>query len=131
MKEKIKFIKRYAFFFTIGGTGYAIIELIWRGRTHWTMLIAGGICFIIFSVIEEKLKKRSAILKAVISSSLITAVELMLGLIFNVVLKMHVWDYSKQRFNILGQICPLYSCLWVVLSALVMPLASRLNAVLC
>ena len=30
-------------------------------------------------------------------------------------LKLGVWDYSNRRFNIKGQICPLYSALWALL----------------
>ena len=31
--------------FTFGGTGYCLIELLWRGHTHWTMYLTGGLCF--------------------------------------------------------------------------------------
>ena len=28
---------------------------------------------------------------------------------------MNVWDYSDRKFNLMGQICPLYSALWFLL----------------
>ena len=120
-------IKKYAFCFAVGGAGYGIIELIWRGRTHWTMLIAGGICFVIFSVIEERLRERSILTKCVLCSLSITLVELIFGIIFNIILKMNVWDYKKIPLNLLGQICPLYSMLWAFLSLLILPISKKLN----
>ena len=35
--------------FSIGAMGYGLIEILWRGYTHWSMLTAGGICFMFFS----------------------------------------------------------------------------------
>ena len=119
--------KKYAFCFAIGSAGYGIIELIWRGRTHWTMLIAGGICFVIFSLIEERMREKSLLTKCMLCSLSITLVELIFGIIFNIILKMNVWDYSKIPLNIFGQICPLYSMLWAGLSLLILPIAKKLN----
>ena len=31
--------------YSIGAVGYGIIEVLFRGYTHWSMLIAGGLCF--------------------------------------------------------------------------------------
>ena len=30
--------------FCLGGGAYAALELAWRGTTHWTMFLAGGVC---------------------------------------------------------------------------------------
>ena len=35
----------YSLVFLFGGVGYGILEILWRGYTHWTMLITGGVCF--------------------------------------------------------------------------------------
>ena len=32
--------------FLIGGVTYAMIEIMWRGNTHWTMVLLGGLCFL-------------------------------------------------------------------------------------
>ena len=29
--------------FLFGGFGYGLIEVLWRGRTHWSMVLCGGI----------------------------------------------------------------------------------------
>ena len=117
-------------FFTIGGLGYAVIELLWRGRTHWSMMLAGGICFVLFSLTTEKLKRRPLPIKCIICAASITAVEFVFGVIFNIFLDMKVWDYSRQPLNVLGQICPLYTLLWCFLAALFVPLAEKLNKAL-
>ena len=38
-------IERTALFLFVGGISYGLLELLWRGRTHWTMLL-GGVCFL-------------------------------------------------------------------------------------
>lgn len=120
-------IKKYCVFFAIGGVGYALIELLWRGRTHWSMMIAGGICFITFSIIEERLAHIPLFVKAAISATFITALELIFGLIFNITLHMNVWNYDDMPYNFLGQICPTFSLLWCALSLIILPIAKIAN----
>ena len=113
--------------FSIGAVGYGLIEVLWRGHTHWSMLTAGGICFVFFAKIGEKLKHTSLLLKAIIGSGFITLVELIFGVIFNIILKKNVWDYSKLPLNIGGQICILYSFFWALLSMVFIPFAVFVN----
>lgn len=54
------------------------------------------------------------LLFSVIASIIITALELIFGIIFNLYLKMDVWDYSNMPFNLLGQICLPFSLLWML-----------------
>lgn len=124
----MKKLKKNVICFTIGGIGYAIIELIWRKHTHWTMVIAGGICFIIFSRIAERFKEKPLAYKAVLCSLAVTGVELIFGIVFNIVFRMNVWDYSNIPFNFLGQICLLFSMIWCALGFAFLPLAEKLNA---
>lgn len=123
----MKLFKRLITFFVIGGVGYAAIELLWRGRTHPTMIAAGGICFVLFSWVAERFETRPLILKAALCAVAVTAVELVFGVVFNIMLGMQVWDYSNVPFNLLGQICPRFSALWALLGLIFIPLAERLN----
>ena len=41
--------------FLIGGRLYTWLELACRGRTHWTMFILGGLCFVIIGLLNEHL----------------------------------------------------------------------------
>lgn len=123
----MKKLKKYSAFFLIGGVGYGTMEIVWRGHTHWTMVIAGGICFIAFSLIAEKFKDKPLVYKAALCAIVITSVEFIFGVIFNLYLKMNVWNYSKLPLNILGQICPLFTLLWGVMGLVFVPLADKLN----
>ena len=102
--------------FAVGGFSYAGIELIWRGHTHWSMLAAGGVCLLLMFEIFSSCQNLSLLYKALIGAAVITGVEFVFGMIFNYWFKMNVWDYSNNKFNILGQICPLYTFLWGILS---------------
>lgn len=91
------------------------------------MLIAGGISFMLFSFVAEKYKYRSLLYKAVLCAVGVTAIELVFGVIFNLILKMHIWDYSNVPLNFMGQICPLYTLYWGVLAFFLLPVAELLN----
>ena len=99
-----------------------ILEVLWRGRTHWTMGVAGGLSFAVIYTVHNKYPFVNIILRAVFCSLCITAIELFTGLIVNVRLGWNVWDYSGRYLNFLGQICPLYTVIWTLLCVLVSPL---------
>ncbi len=102
--------------FLLGGFGYGICELVWRGYTHISMVLAGGICFCVIYEGEKKFGELSLLLRCVASGVFITSVELVFGSIVNVILGLGVWDYSTQPFNFYGQICLGFSLLWMALS---------------
>jgi len=106
----------YFYLFILGGFAYCTIEIIWRGRTHYSMFFAGGIIFLLFILIAGKLKKAPLLLKCFLGAAVITAVELAFGIIFNMKYHMSVWDYSNMPLNFLGQICLPFSVLWLGLS---------------
>ena len=114
-KEKIAaLLREYLLVFGVGGIGYSAIEILWRGRTHWTMALTGGACL---SGLYAMAKKESGPMWkfCLHGSCLITAAEFAVGLIVNRKLKWNVWDYSKVPLNLMGQICPLYSFFWFLL----------------
>ena len=55
IKKIFKLIIKYVVLFVTGGLVYMSLELLWRGYTHWTMGILGGICFIYLGLINELL----------------------------------------------------------------------------
>ena len=120
-KYKIAFL-----IFLTGGITYGAIELLWRGFTHPAMFFAGGISALLLCLIAVKVTQLHFLYKVVFGSLAITAVELVFGLIFNIGLKMNIWDYSILKFNFLGQICVLFSVLWGFLCVAAIPLAERL-----
>ena len=106
-------MKNTLIFFT-GAFGYGIAEILWRGYTHWTMGIIGGICFLVIYYSNLTLKEIKLWKRCVCFAIIITFFELISGVIINKWLKLGVWDYSAIPLNIYGQICPLYSLIWFI-----------------
>ena len=107
--------------FLLGAFLYGLIEIIWRGYSHWTMMLAGGICLIIFSIIDEKFKNVPMLYKCILGSACVTSIEFVFGVVFNIFLKQQIWDYSRVPLNLLGQVCLLYSVLWGFLCLAAIP----------
>ena len=105
----------YFLLFVFGGLVYGLIEVLFRGYTHWSMLIAGGVCFILIYIVNACVDAPKW-QKWIMGGAIITAVEFAAGCIVNLRLGWNVWDYSAHRFNLMGQICLLFSVLWVGLS---------------
>ena len=103
--------------FFIGGIIYYLIEIAWRGYSHWTMYLLGGFCFLCIGLINEFFTWEIKIWKqAIYGTALITVLEFFSGCIINIWLGWNVWDYSNVPFNVLGQICLPYIILWFPLT---------------
>lgn len=122
--------ENYVLLFFIGGTGYGILEIFWRGYTHPTMLFAGGICFCLYYTLCRDTKDMPQLLRCGIGAVLITCTELIFGVICNVFFKLHVWDYSHLPFSFYGQICLPYFLLWWGLCAPLGVLCRKLEMLL-
>lgn len=110
-------IKKYEFLFFVGATIYVIIEKLYRGYSHWTMFLLGGICFIALGLINEVIPwDMSLLLQMFIGGAIITVLELITGCVVNLWFGWNVWDYSELPFNLWGQISLFSSIVWVGLS---------------
>ncbi len=119
MKKLLLHFYRLFVLFLIGGVAYMGIEILWRGRTHWTMGIVGGLCFVLIGLINEVFTfEMYMLVQAIIGAAIVTIIEYISGMIINVHFNLGVWDYSNLPFNIHGQVCLLFSILWVFLSIL-------------
>ena len=108
------YLKRYCVLFLVGGAGYVAIEYLYRGKSHASMFLAGGLCVVLIRIICGRI--RSRLLRLVAGGAIISLVELIFGIVFNLWLGMGVWDYSDMPLNILGQVCPYFSIAWAFLS---------------
>lgn len=116
--------------YLLGALGYGALELLWRGYTHWSMLVLGGICFLLIYLLNTRL--RMAVLKKwVLSAAVITTLEYLCGCLVNLYLGWDVWDYSTMRGNLLGQICPQFIFLWFCLSIPCTLLSSGMHRLFC
>lgn len=112
-----RLLNKYLVLLGTGGLLYILIELVWRGWSHWTMFILGGLCFVCLGMINEVLSWETLLWQQVlIGAGIITALEFLTGCVVNLWLGWDVWDYSNMPGNILGQVCPQYMLLWLPVS---------------
>lgn len=115
-----------------GGLLYGLIELLWRGYTHWSMLLLAAALCIPLDLGNERIPWRWPLwLQAAAGGLIITAGELAAGLILNVWLGLDIWDYSGLWGSLWGQICPQYTALWCLLAGPVIVLFDWIDFWLC
>ena len=117
MKKILKIIFKLLILFIIGAFVYMGIEIAFRGFTHWTMGILGGLCFVLIGGLNEYFGWEMPFWKqCLIGAVIVTTLELAAGLLLNEVLGLGIWDYSTMPFNFMGQICLPFSIAWFFLS---------------
>jgi len=99
--------------FVGGGLAYGAIEILWRGNTHLSMLIAGGVGLIILVYISKS--RYTLPIQSLFGAMAITTVELVFGCVVNLWMGLNVWDYSSRPLNLWGQICYEFFFLWYLL----------------
>ena len=94
---------RKCILFYLGGSAYFILELLWRGRSHGSMFLLGGTCFLLIGKLSRLLRRIPLAMQLILSAGLITALELLTGQIVN---RNHqIWDYRRMPCNYHGQVC--------------------------
>lgn len=113
---------------TWGGAAYFLLEVAYktaRGepeRISWTMLVLAAIlCIPIERAGAEMPWDVPLWMQAAGCAVLVTATELIAGLILNVWLGLGVWDYSDLWGNLWGQICPQFAAIWCGLCLVFIP----------
>lgn len=129
MKRLSWTLKEFIIWVIFGGV-YCLLEIIYRGYTHPSMFVVGGICGVLIGLINDNTPQMSLVKQSIIGSVIVTAIEFISGVILNIVLGLNVWDYSSMPFNILGQICLPFSMVWLILSIPVIYLDDYLKRLL-
>ena len=111
----MRFLRKCILFY-LGGSAYFILELLWRGRSHGSMFLLGGACFLLIGTLSRKLRRLTLSMQLLLSAGVVTFLELLTGLLVN--RSYQVWDYRKMPCNYRGQICLCYSILWIPVSLL-------------
>lgn len=112
-----RLLNKYITLFDVGGLLYVLLELLWRGRSHWTMFALGGLCFVALGLINEVLPWNMPLWQQILlGACIVTALEFLTGCVVNLWLGWDVWDYSNLSGNILGQISPQFFALWLPVS---------------
>lgn len=112
-----KSILKYFILGWFGGSTYCSLEVIFRGRSHWSMVVLAFILFLLIGSLNNLFPWEMSLAKqGVIGACIVTVLEFMTGCIVNIWLGWNVWDYSNMPLNILGQVCLPFSLLWILLS---------------
>ncbi len=107
-------MRERAITFCTGALGYGAVELAWRGSTHWSMLLVGGLALLLIESVSDGLRLPLPV-QAAAAAALITLLELGAGLVCNRLLGWRIWDYSREWGNLWGQVCPRYTLFWFLL----------------
>ncbi|NMM64682.1 hypothetical protein HBE96_18915 [Clostridium sp. P21] len=113
---KNKIYKDLILIFVMGAL-YMVLEGLWRGWTHISMLVVGGLCAFLIGRLNEypKFYDRKMWQQCVIGTLIILILEFTSGMILNVWLGLDIWDYSNEWGNVYGQICVPYALIWFLL----------------
>ena len=119
-----------AFIFAIGCSVGWLIEVLFRRfvsfdnperrwvnpgflKGPWLPLYGFGLLVLFTLCNADALIKAPILLFAAIGVSM-TALEYIAGLVSTRLLKVRLWDYSRERGNLDGLICPKFSIIWAV-----------------
>ena len=116
--------------FVIFGLLYCGLEILWRGYTHPSMFVVGGICCLLVGLINETTPNMPMWLQCLLSAIIITIIEFLSGCILNLWLNLGVWNYTNMPFNLLGQMCLPFSMAWFFLSYIAIKLDDWLRRIL-
>lgn len=115
----LKKFLRAIFIICTGGMVYYNFEILYRGYSHFSMFLCGGFSFYTIGTLNEHPNyKLSFLSQMCIGTLIITGFEFITGMIVNLFLHLHVWDYSNLPFNIKGQICLPFTIVWFFLTPL-------------
>jgi uncharacterized membrane protein len=112
----MKNLLKYFTLFLVGGTVYVLMEIGFRGFSHYSMFLLGALCFILIGYINEFISwDLGLVYQSLIGGLLIvTPLEFIFGLIFNS--SFTVWDYRGVPLNFMGQVCLPFSVIWCFVS---------------
>lgn len=110
-------ILRTLFIICTGGMVYYNIEILFRGYSHISMFLCGGLSLYTIGILNEHPTIHPSFLTQMILGTLIiTAYEFITGMVVNLILHLHVWDYSDVPFNLKGQVCLPFMFVWFFLT---------------
>ena len=83
MQKENKSVWTWLGVFLSGGGIYSVLEILWRGYTHWTMAVTGGVCLVLLHGLNRLCARWALVFRCLTGSAIITAMELAVGLIVN------------------------------------------------
>jgi len=113
--------------FLIGSIGYPLLEIMYRGRTHPAMALAGGVAMCGLKQVYRVCKNRPLWQAALLGGFMVTGIEYLTGIMCN--RDYRIWDYRRQPMQLNGQICIGFSLVWCLLSGAVIGTLRQLEKV--
>lgn len=130
MKHKVNSVIIHALFGVMGGLAYTLIEIMWRGYSHISMAVLGGLCFVIVGLLNEGKCQLKEWQQVVIGTVIITVLEGLTGVLLNNILHMGVWDYSNLPFTFFFGQCNLFFCFaWALLAFVAIHLEDKMHEI--
>lgn len=104
------------------GTLYFIIECIYKQEmSHWTMFCLAGFVGVIGMLLNDRFTyEMDFLLQVFICTFVTTVLEYIVGIIWNT--DYSIWCYLNLPYNLDGQICLLFSCIWAILFTICIPI---------
>ena len=117
-----KFIGKLGLFLSCGFI-YCMIEILFRGWSHWSMFVLAGFLgvFCVDSINNTLSFDCDYIVQILISTILCIIGEGISGIILNVWLQLNVWNYSKMSFGtfFFGQCNVLFCFAWMLIISII------------
>ena len=105
---------KFLLLWEIGGCVYFMIEIMYRGFSHESMFILGGLCLILIGGLNDFFPYELYFeWQILIGDIMVLILEFLTGCIVNIWLGLNVWDYSDLPGNLLGQVCPQFALIWI------------------
>lgn len=114
----------YSIIFLISGIIYVVLEILWRGHSHWTMFVCAGLCGLVMAGINNNLLEFDTDfrIQVVVSALCCSMAEFLFGLAFNQ--DFTIWDYRDTwgTLHFLGdQVNILFFGIWILISIFALP----------
>lgn len=127
---RLKSVMIHSVLGALGGLLYAAVEILWRGYTHPSMIVVGGICFVLIGLLNEWFPRMPVPVQMAVGALEVTAVEFLSGCVLNLWLGLHIWDYSNVPGNVLGQVCLPFTVAWFFLAYVAIRAEDRLHKII-
>ena len=86
--------------FVLGAGAYGAMEILFRGYTHWTMLITGGACVLTMYYMQEWILSQPVVLGALAGAMIITTYEFFVGVLVNLKLSLFYIFWTDKGYDI-------------------------------
>ena len=102
----LKNISEYLVLWAVGGCIYYGIEVLFRGFSHISMFMLGGLCMQFFTWQGRLTEWQDALPRQITRCTIfVVSMEFITGIIVNKWYHLAVWDYSDMPLQLWGQIC--------------------------